>query len=651
MTAYFVGGLVVGGIYAIATLGLILTYTSSRVFNFAHGAIAFFVAITFHELAVDWGWPRPVAGAVAVFVVAPLLGLGLWAVLFRRLTDAPPQVRLVSTVGLWVAIPPIARVLYGRTEIFDRIGVGPSPAHTWKVGGVAVDSDQLAVIIAAAVIAVGLTLLLRATSFGLAVRATVDAPRMASIAGVNTSAVSAGAWMIGTMLAGLAGVLLAPLRGYQEFQFTFLLLAAFAAVVIARMHSLVLGFAGAMAIGLLQNLIQSRQVEDVLTRFLPDDSVFLRGLQPSIPFILMIVFLLAYRGLGAERFAVETRGPAEPPPPVDTARVLPAWRRLLPLFVVLAAVLLAPEILSGLWQAVIAKGLALAIAFLSYVVVTGEGGMISLCQVTFAGIGAAVTAQLATNHDVNVLAAILVGALVAVPIGLLAALPSLRLGDLYLALATLAFAELVQNLWFQTESVNNFDSGVVVPRPRVGAISFADDRAFYYLLVALFVVVAIAVVNLKRSTTGLTLAAVRSSAPAAATLGISVTRAKLTAFGVSAFVAGLGGGLYATYAQRAQPAQSFNSLIGIVWLAIVVTWGIRSVAGALIAGLTFAVMPQLFAQHLSGAWLEVPTMLFGLGAIGLAREPRGAMHQIVEGRRKRRARRTNAAVEPEILPA
>jgi branched-chain amino acid transport system permease protein len=343
----------------------------------------------------------------------------------------------------------------------------------------------------------------------------------------------------------------------------------------------------------------------------------------------MIVFLLVYRGLGSERFAVESRGPTGDRPALEVRDAgVPAWRRRLPLFLTLAAVLLAPEVLSGLWEAVVAKGLALGIAFLSYVVVTGEGGMISLCQVTFAGIGAAVTAQLATNHGVNVLAAVLIAAVVAVPIGLLAALPSLRLGDLYLALATLAFAELVQNLYFQTESVNNFDSGVVVPRPVVGSVSFGDDRAFYYLLVGLFVVVAIAVTNLKRSTTGLTLAAVRTSAPAAATLGISLTRAKLTAFGVSAFIAGLGGGLYATYAQRAQPAQSFNSLIGVVWLAVVVTWGVRSVAGALLAGLAFAVMPQLFSQHLSGGWLEVPTMLFGLGAIGLARDPRGVIHQV-----------------------
>jgi branched-chain amino acid transport system permease protein len=553
-------------------------------------------------------------------------------------------VRLVATVGLWVAIPPIARVLYGREEIFDQTGIGPQPPHVWRVMGVAVDSNQVIVLAAVAVVAIGLTVLLRATAFGLAVRATVDSPVMAEVAGINTKAVSAGAWMIGTALAGAAGVLLAPLRGYQELQFTFLLLAAFAAVVIARMHSLVLGVAGSLLIGLAQNLVQSRQAERLLTTFIPENSVILRGLVPSIPFILMMVFLLAYRGLGRERFVVDTRALAEPVREGGAAEPRrPLAERLVLLGVLGAGIVLAPEVLSGLWQAVVAKGLALAIAFSSYTIVTGQGGMISLCQVTFAGIGGAVTAQLATNHGWPVLPAILVAALVVVPVGLLAALPSLRLGDLYLALATLAFAELVQNMYFQLKSVNNFDSGVRVPRPAIGPVDFSDDRAFYYLLVALFVVVALGVVNFQRSTTGLTLAAVRSSEPAAATLGISVVRAKLVAFGLSAFIAALGGGLFVSYARIAQPFQAFNSLLGIVWLAVVVTWGVRSVTGALLAGLAFAVFPQLFSEHLSGAWLEVPVMLFGLGAIGLAHEPRGVLHQISQGRRRRRASAAVAA--------
>jgi branched-chain amino acid transport system permease protein len=348
----------------------------------------------------------------------------------------------------------------------------------------------------------------------------------------------------------------------------------------------------------------------------------------------MIVFLLVYRGLQHERFAVDLRAHAEAEVALVTPVQAPVWRRLLPLAVVLAGVLVAPEFLSGLWLGIVAKGLALAIVFLSYVVVTGEGGMVSLCQVTFAGIAAALAAQYATNNGMSVLLAIVIGALVVVPIGVLAALPSLRLGGLYLALATLALAQLVQNTYFQLPSVSQFNQGLAIPRPN----GFGNDRSFYYLLVVCFLLVALLVRNLKRSTTGLNLAAIRSSEPASATLGINIVWSKLVAFGLSAFIAGLGGGLYATYGGFANPLQ-FDLLIGVVWLAVTVTWGVRSITGALLAGLTFAVLPQLFSQHLHGGWLEVPTLLFGLGAIGLARDPRGIVHNVVfEHRRRRRGR-------------
>jgi branched-chain amino acid transport system permease protein len=650
MTPYIIGGLAVGCVYAIATLGLVLTYSSSRIFNFAHGATAFFLAITFHWLAVTHGWNDVVAAALVVLVISPLLGLLLWAVLFRTLADTPAYVRLVSTIGLWVALPPIARILYGRNEIFDSTGIGWEPAHNYKLLGVSINSNQVIVAGAAVLVVIVLTLLLRTTDFGLSTRANVDSSSMAEISGINTAFVSSGSWMIGTALAGLSGVLLAPLRGYQELAFTFLVLGAFAAVVVARMHSLVLGFVGSLLIGLAQSLVTSRQGEDFLRAILPDKDALLNGVPPSIPFILMIIFLLAYRGLGRERFVIDTRRVAEPPAmPVDVATAS-RWRRLLPLAVVLALILLAPEVLSGRWQAIVAKGLALGIAFLSFTIVTGEGGMISLCQITIAGIAGAVTADLATNHGISVLVAIVLAALIVVPVGMLVALPSLRLGDLYLALITLAFAELVQNTYFKYDSVNNLDSGVAVPRPRLGSISFGNDRAFYYLLVVLFVLVALGVRNLKRSTTGLELTAMRSSEPASATLGVSLVRTKLIAFGTAAFVAGLGGGLYVTYSEVSLPGREFDALLGVVWLAVVVTWGVRSITGALVAGLTFAVLPALFTQYLHGNWLEVPTMLFGLGAIGLAREPRGLVYRIVDGRRRRRMQRItrrNASRETE----
>jgi branched-chain amino acid transport system permease protein len=635
VSAFIVGGLVLGGIYAISAVGLVLTYTSSRVFNFAHGAIAFFVAYFYYWLNTTNDWPIIPAAVVSLGIVSPLIGLFLWAVLFRHLTNAPPAVRLVATVGLYVALNATTLLVFRDEDILGRpSGLAPVPVDVFRIAGVAVNTNQLAVIVAAAAIAVGLTVLLRATSYGLAVRATVDSPRMASVVGTNTAAVTAGSWMIGTTLAGLAGILLMPILGLSQLQFTLLLIASFAAVVIGRMTSLTLAFAGAVGLGLLQQ---------ILIRYQPDSGVFSTGIRPSVPFAVMLVFLLVYSGLSRERFEVDTRAAASAA--LDSAALAPRpasrARRWLPGVLFAVFVLTFPLWVDNFWLGVLAQGLALAIAFLSYTVVTGEGGMISLCQITFAGVGGVVTAQLATEAGWSVLAAVLVAGLCAVPFGLLVALPALRLGELYLALATLAFALLMDNLFFAQERFDQFGSGVPVPRPLVAGIEFGSDTAFFYLLAAVFAVFALLVVNLRRSSTGLVLAAVRASEPAAATLGISITRAKLTAFAFSAFIAGVGGGLYVSVIGRATTT-SFHVVVGIIWLAIVVTWGVRSVIGALLAGLAFVVFPQLpavFNQTPPSWWGEITPILFGLGAIFVAREPRGVVFDTLNRHRERRARR------------
>lgn len=630
MSAYIVGGLVLGGIYAVSVLGLVLSYTSSRVFNFAHGAIAYFVAIFYYWLHHDHGWSTPASAVAALVVVSPLIGLFLWAVLFRHLTHASPTVRLVATVGLWVALPPITLLMFGNKPYASTSGLAGDGAVGKVVHpfGVAVNANQLAVLSAAVIVAVVLSCVLRFTSFGLAVRATVDSPASAANAGYNTSLVTAGSWMIGTFLAGFAGVLLGPILGLDQSSFTLLIIASFAAVVVARMTSLPLAFAGAMLLGLIQ---------EISVKYLPSSGVLSRGVRPSIPFALMAVFLLAYRGLRRERFEVDTRAAVPPEDAVMVRTPRTGWRRYARPLVLAVALVIVPEILSGFWLNVVAQGLALAIVFVSYVVVTGEGGMLSLAQVSFAGVGAVMTANLATNHGMSTIVAILLAALCAIPFGVVVAFVSIRLGDLYLALATLAFAVLMDNLFFAQDTFDQFGSGVAVPRPRIGPIGFRSDTAFFYLLVVVFAIVALLVVNLRRSSSGLVLASMRSSEPASLTIGISIVRTKLVTFAFSAFLAGLGGGLFAASVGRAT-ILSFSALVGIVWLAVVVTWGIRSVTGALFAGVSYAVFPVLVSQHLPRSWGDLATILFGLGAIQLAREPRGVVYYTLLRHRRRRAK-------------
>ena len=248
--------------------------------------------------------------------------------------------------------------------------------------------------------------------------------------------------------------------------------------------------------------------------------------------------------------------------------------------------------------------------------------MIWLCQITFAGVGALTASQLATNHGWPVLAAIVVGGLVALPMGLIIGFLTIRLGDLYVALVTLTFGLLMENLVFTIGIFTNGGLGVNMNRPSWAV----TDKAFAYVCLVAFSIIGLFVMNLRRSTTGLALNAVRWSPPGARTLGISVVQMKILVAGLGALVAGIGGGFLVTAQTSAQPGE-FATFLGVVWLAALVTIGIRSNAAALVAGLSFTMLPALALAYLPAWTGQLPAILFGLGAIGVAKFPDGSLEQ------------------------
>jgi branched-chain amino acid transport system permease protein len=362
-----------------------------------------------------------------------------------------------------------------------------------------------------------------------------------------------------------------------------------------------------------------------------------------VPFIVMMVFLLAYQGFGTGR-AVATSRLATRSTTSDEVTTGP-WVRPIGFAVIVGLVVVVSLILPDYWVGIVGSGVCLSIALLSYSVVTGQAGILSLCQISFAGLGAVFTAQLATNNHVPGLLALFIAALIVVPVALLVALIAVRLGDLYVALGTLAFALLVDNLIFPQNRFDQQGSGMLLNRPGLGPIHFGGDKSFLFLALVLFVLLSLLVRNLRRSTTGMTLVAMRSSETGVSTIGHSVVRSKLVAFAVSGFIAAIGGGMLGFYGQRARP-ESFETLIGIVWLAVVITLGVRTSVGPLLAGLAFTIFPELIATWHWPQWaIQLPPLLFGLGAIGLAREPRGAVAQ-VSSDWIRLARKIKARVAP-----
>ncbi|MFE9924552.1 ABC transporter permease [Streptomyces sp. NPDC005774] len=639
MLSYVVAGLALGAIYAIAAASLVVTYVSSGVFNFAFGAMAFAVARFSYFLQVEQGWPLPLSAVVAVGLFGPALGVALYAVLFHHLRRRSPLVKIVATIGLSVALPPLVNLVLGHLVNVTAPGLAPQPPTVFRPFGAVIDMNQVITYAALAVILVVGTALLRYTDVGLKVRALVDSEALTAMSGVSPTRVSLGVWAFSALLAGLAGVLVAPTAGLTVDGMTFLMAAAFAAVVAARLRSLPAAVTVALAMGVVTSVIQ---------RYLDPQSALSAQIVPSIPFLFMLVFLLYYalRGQagdittgGALDRAVRTEGAAGP--------VRPTAGLVAPL-VTLGAVAVLPFVLDEFWTGLTGTGIALAIVLLSYTLVTGEGGMTWLCQITFAGLGALFAADLTTNSGWPPLTAVLVSALCVVPVGVVLGSLTIRLGNLYIALVTLTFGLLAQNLVFQRDRFYNTGQGIYMPRPAWAV----DNTSFALLSLAVFAVLGLFVVNLRRSTAGLAVTAVRWSGTGSRTLGLSVLQTKVLVSAVAAFVAAVGGGFLALGYQSALP-DAFNPFTGLVWLAVLVTVGARSVIGALVAGLAYAMLPSVFQTYLPIRWAEVPVILFGLGAVMLARNPDGviAMHarQVRDWKRWRQARRTSADTTPRSV--
>jgi branched-chain amino acid transport system permease protein len=628
MLQFVIAGLVLGGIYAIASAGLVITYTSSGILNFAFGAMAFFIARFYYFLHTQHNWSIATAAIVSVLIAGPVMGIVLYSVLFRFLRLSSPLIKVVATIGLSVALPALATWIFGNPAIQSAPGLAPEPVAVYQFLGVPVTLDQIIVYgCVVATVVVG-ALVLRYTEIGLKVRAMVDSPAMTDLSGTNPTSISIGVWAVSTFFAGLVGVLAAPINGLDIGHFTILMATSFAAVIVAKLRSLPV----AVGVGLLMGVATS-----LFERYLPPSSQWSTTLINAVPYIVIATFLLyslvrrgqvgetdgwggaldrAITPQGESRLAGSTSTMAE------TASLSFFGKYAGPLLLITVVGVL-PVIVSGYWVGLFALAFAYAVIFLSWTIVTGEGGMLWLCQITFAGVGAITAAELATNHGWPVLAAAVVGGLVAAAMGAVVGFLSIRLGDLYVALVTLTFGLLMENLVFTLPTYTNQGLGLSVNRPEFAS----SNLSFDYLCLGVFVVVALFIVNLRRSTTGLALNAARWSEAGARTSGISVVQMKVIAGSLAAFVAGIGGALLVMAQSPFIPATNFVTFEGLVWLAVLVTIGVRSNAAALIAGMVFVFPAAIFQNYLpSWTWTtEALSVFFGLGAISAAKFPDGSL--------------------------
>ncbi|HEV3123143.1 MAG TPA: branched-chain amino acid ABC transporter permease [Candidatus Dormibacteraeota bacterium] len=303
---------------------------------------------------------------------------------------------------------------------------------------------------------------------------------------------------------------------------------------------------------------------------------------------------------------------------------------LIGLFLMVAITI--PAHLSAQYLDLVTKGMAYSVGALSLVVLVGLVGQFSLAQAGFMGVGAFTAAHLVSGGNVPFVIALPLGGLAAVPVGMLAAIPALRVSGVYLAVVTLSFGEVLQKLFFDSEYNGGTLGHVALPRP--GALQDGIHYFWFELFVLMALIAFVCMFRTRR--TGRNLAAVRESEAAALSVGINTTRAKITAFGVSAFIAGIGGVLYSAGSGVASP-DSFTPFDSIALLSVAVIGGLGSAAGAVAAGLFKTVTPVFIKDYIpfGSSAPELAGVAFGAGlVVQLLTAPLGVTSNLLVAERR-----------------
>ncbi|HET7523732.1 MAG TPA: ABC transporter permease, partial [Acidimicrobiales bacterium] len=597
MFSFIVIGLFTGAVYALAAMGVVLTYKTAGIFNFAYGAIAMISAFTFSELRDTLHIGQWYSLPIVLIGVAPLIGV-LMERLFRPLTAAPAEIQIVVTLGVLAFFQALEPIVYGGQA---RALPSIFPTSTFKVGSkLHVGYDQLATLLLAIGLALGLWLLLRRTKFGMATRAVVDNRDLSALAGVRSETVSRAAWVISCVFASLVGILLSPSVGLDRYSLVLLVIYAFAPAVLGKLVSLPLAFVGGMTMGV---------VLSVLTKYGSNATV--ADIRLAFPYAALFVLLVAY-GQRLKEVRSSFRPLRSPPPrPISGSSFVAGA-------VLLIVALILPSLISGPQLSDVTLGVIFAAIGLTLVVLTGWAGQISIAQFSFVGIGAFTVGHLGGAHGASFFPAALLGALIAIPVGLLVGLPSLRVSGLYLALATMAFALLMDNLVFNRPDIGGGSTGMAIHRPRLGPWNFASTTSFYYLCLAVLVVYVIGASVLRRGPIGRRLQMINDSPLAASTFGVSLTLTKLITFAACGAAAAFAGALFGAGRQFMSPTDvGFNASLEL--LLLVVLGGRSLVGGALVAGAVFGV--QLFP--IPATVEQYIPLGVALGVIGVANNPEG----------------------------
>lgn len=609
---FTIGGIVIGCVYAIAASGLVLTYTTTGVFNFAHGAVGGLSAFVYWWITVHLGLPPILGVPLVVLVFATGLGAALERIVFRNFRRSSVETTLVVTIALTLFVLGISQ------QLFDPQTARALPPllgdRSIEIAGVLVSYDELLALFLAGVVAVSLRALLFGTTLGTTMRAVVDDPRLAQLSGARPTRIASASWMLGSALAGLSGILFASGQQLNAIILTFLVLSAYAAAMVGRLKSLPATFVGAIALGVVQELTNIDLYSSLIDAIPGVQQEFGNRLRVAIPALFLFGAMLIFK---QERIpATEDPGRAR----VDLPS-FPSTLRWGGAFVAFA--FLVQAVVPDARLLDINRGLVYSIVMLSLVLATGFAGQINLAVFVFMALGAV---SMGSLFDGSSPLGLVLAVLVPIPIGVLVALPALRLHGLYLALATFAFALAARELLLGDRRVLG-TSPQPVGRPRLGPIDTGSDGAFMVLLAILFVGVAIGLLALRRSAFGRRITAIRDSEAACATLGLDVRGVKLTVFAGSAAIAGLGGALLGGLNTVVSDV-NFEPIFNLQVFLFAVVGGVTSITGALIGGMLFAALAALQTEQPALGGLVFACI--GGAAIALGKHPNGLAGMLFE---------------------
>jgi ABC-type branched-subunit amino acid transport system permease subunit len=595
MSSYFlflILGLGSGATYAVLGQGLVLKFRSAGVVDFAHGAVAMFIAYVFvnlrsfgqlelpvvlipHQISLNGGTGLNTGLAIIISLVyAAVLGLVLYVLIYRPIRSASPLTRVCASVGVMLGLEAIA-VLNFSTQPVATNPIFPSSALS--LAGITFPEDRLYFTGVVVIIAVALALAYRFSRFGLATRAGAENDRGAALTGISANQIAGQNWIIATVLAGAAGILIAPVASLDPNSYTLFVVPALAAALIGRFQSFWLTALAGLLIGCAQS-----EITKLITvwTWLPQ-----QGLGDAIPFVVIIVVMAARsRTVLARGGEAAERNPSigRPQAPLRTAAAC------------FVAGLILLFVLNSVLRFAFISSLTVTCIALSVVVLTGYVGQVSLAQMSLAGIGGFMIGHIASDWGIGFPWSLILAGLCAVPVGLVIGLPALRLRGVNLAVVTLGFAAAMDAVVFNSSSFTGGTAGLPIKAPRLPGLNLGITQGKSYptvifgvLVLVVVILLGLLVARLRRGPAGRMLLAIRSNERAAGSVGINVAQGKLMAFGLAAFIAGIGGALTG-YMQGELTADSFAAFTSIALLAIVFVAGVGRIAGAVVAGIMFS---------------------------------------------------------------